>query len=476
VTMPTGTTGPKVILLEFNELTPRLIDKFSAEGLLPNFARFRQQSQVFITNAEAEPPHLEPWVQWVTVHSGLRPEEHGMSHLDEGHKLKADRVWDVLSRAGHPVWVCGSMNAGYQPGFSGALVPDPWCTKVEPVPQELSTYFRFIQQNVTEYSNDRVPLSKGDYARFLTFLATHGLSASTVTDIVRQLASERLNPDEKWRRVVLLDKLQFDVFRAYYRKLRPTFSTFFLNSTAHFQHTYWREMEPEAFSVHVDRSGGDRSSAIRYGYQRMDAMLGEFMDLAGTDTTLVFCTALSQQPYLKFEDKGGAVFHRPRSFTDLARLVGLPPYRSVAPVMTHQFHLEFDDEATAASAERLLQALRMDGKAVLQTELQGSRLFTGCQVYRPVTDDAQMTTSDGVIHPFLRTFYQIQDAMKSGMHHPDGMFWVRTPARTHSVAPDRVPLVSVAPTLLSLFDLPKPHTMTGNPLPIVAPSATLANG
>ena len=44
-----------------------------------------------------------------------------------------------------------------------------------------------------------------------------------------QLAEER-SGTARWKRAVLLDKLQFDVFAWYYRKIRPDFATFFLNS------------------------------------------------------------------------------------------------------------------------------------------------------------------------------------------------------------------------------------------------------
>ena len=43
--------------------------------------------------------------------------------------------------------------------------------------------------------------------------------------------------------------MQMDVFRRYWKRERPTFSTLFLNSTAHFQHLHWREMEPHLFQV-----------------------------------------------------------------------------------------------------------------------------------------------------------------------------------------------------------------------------------
>ncbi|MHC5730644.1 MAG: hypothetical protein ACYTXY_42365, partial [Nostoc sp.] len=60
-----------IILLEFNELCPSLMERFIKEGKLPNFQRLYEQSEVYTTDAEEKPPFIEPWIQWVTVHSGL---------------------------------------------------------------------------------------------------------------------------------------------------------------------------------------------------------------------------------------------------------------------------------------------------------------------------------------------------------------------------------------------------------------------
>jgi len=57
-------TGPKpLILLEFNELSPTLMDRFIAEGKLPNFAKLRARSQVCVTETDEVVTNLEPWIQ-----------------------------------------------------------------------------------------------------------------------------------------------------------------------------------------------------------------------------------------------------------------------------------------------------------------------------------------------------------------------------------------------------------------------------
>ncbi len=215
-------TDSKIILLEFNELSPTLMDRFIDMGKLPNFKRLRDESQVLITEASERGWELNPWVQWVTVHSGLNYDEHRIIELDEGTQMKRERIWDVVSRSGKPVWLCGSMNIGYQQPLNGAVMPDPWTTKVS-ASDSLKTFFRFVQQNVLEHSTNRPALGAGDYVKFLWFMVTHGLSFGTVIAILRQLVSERFNDSVRWKRAVLLDKLQFDVFRWYSPKTSPSF-------------------------------------------------------------------------------------------------------------------------------------------------------------------------------------------------------------------------------------------------------------
>lgn len=457
-----------VILLEFNELTPSVVERFVSEGRLPNFARFYRESHVYITDAEEAQDKLNPWIQWVTVHSGLSFAEHGVFRLGEGQNLTRKCIWDLASDAGLPVWVCGSMNPRFDVPLNGYLLPDPWTTTVAPYPEELLPYFRFVQRNVQEHTNDHVPLTPAEYAGFVSFMVTRGLSFGTVGAIAHQLLRERV-AGSRWKRAVLLDKLQWDVFRYYYRKLRPGLATFFLNSTAHLQHKYWRNMEPEHFRIRPDSAEqAEYESAILFGYQQMDALLGRFMALASRDATLMLCTALSQQPCLIYEDQGGKTFYRPRDFARVLEFAGVTtPYR-VAPVMSEQFHVLFDTEEDAQRAESRLRALRVDDKPAMFVSRKGAGVFSGCQIFRPIAKDAALRGDPRTATAFFDLFYQA-DGLKSGMHHPDGFLWIRTPQRQHTVALEKVPLRSVAPTVLDSLQVPAPAYMTAPSL-VAAPS------
>lgn len=464
-TLQSPSARPRMLMLEFNELSPRLLERFMGEGALPNFSRLHRRSRTYVTDAGEAPPRLEPWIQWVTVHSGQPCSDHQVQHLGDGHRLATAQVWDLLSASGLKVWVCGSMNVRYDRPLNGAVLPDPWSTGATPHPDGyFDHYCTFVRRNVQEYTSNRVPLSAADYLRFLAFMAGHGLSLATVAAIARQLAGERLTGRGKWRRVALLDRLQFDLFRWYYRHQQPDFSTFFLNSTAHLQHMYWRNMEPDVFRL-KPAAGEQREyrDAVRFGYRMMDRMVGQALDMAGAGGTVVLATALSQQPCLRYEETGGKTFYRPKAFDRLLAHVRIADCREVVPVMSEQFHLRFDSATQAHAAAEALRALRVDGQPAMLVQEEGDSLLAGCRIHHQLPPTAMLESPGLPATPFFQLLYQAE-GLKSGMHHPDGVFWISQPG----VAPDpggaRVPLCDVAPTLLQVFGIAAPPHMTGRAL------------
>lgn len=459
-------TRSRVMLLEFNELSPELMNRFIEAGNLPNFRRFYNESQVYTTEATEREWDLNPWVQWVTVHSGLDYRDHGITELDEGSKLKTKRVWDVVSDAGLPVWVCGSMNVAYHTPINGLVLPDPWTTKIAPHPETLKPFFRFIQQHVLEHSKERVPLNWVDYVSFLAFMVRHGLSLGTVKAIVQQLLSERTG-DQCWKRAVLLDKLQFDVFQSYYRTTRPHFSSFFSNSTAHFQHYYWREMEPHRFQVQpTGEKSAAHENAILFGYQEMDKLIDRFLALADPDTIVIFATAISQQPCLIYEEQGGKVMYRPRDFSRLMNLAEVTEPYTIAPVMAEVFNIHLDNEDDAARVAAKLGTLYVGDSQAMLLHKWGAVINAKCQLHYKLPMSTNLSRRDcPEVVPFFDIFYQHGD-MKSGIHNPDGMLWIRMPEKRHRLHQGKVPLASLAPTILELLSLPRPMHMAAPPLAI----------
>jgi hypothetical protein len=450
---------PEIILIELNELCPAFMQDFMDRGLIPNFARFYESSHVFTTDAAEEPPHLEPWIQWLSVHSGMTYTEHGAFHLGEGRNLKDKCVAQLLSDAGVPVGVFSSMNTNYRQ-LNGYFIPDPWDIEGATSPAWLEPFYRTVANQIQESSKED-GFTKLDMARFGFFMMRHGLTYSSVKAIARQLLDEKRDPGVQWRRASLLEHVQYDLFRRLNRRFGVRFATVFCNSTAHYQHYYWRNMQPEEFQTPLSET--DHPSlrdAIRFGYESMDQMVGRLMD-DNPGATLMLCTALSQQPW----DTTKCTF-RPRDFMALIEFAGIPQKSvEVKPVMAEQFHLIFAADTDAQQAEQRLQELSVDGEPLMLVERKDNGVFIGCKITDTrVTDKLVVRKSDGAKRRFGDLFYMIHSA-RSGRHHGDGILWIRSDGK-HEVHEEKVSLTQIAPTVMKHFGVEPPSHMRGECLPL----------
>jgi Type I phosphodiesterase / nucleotide pyrophosphatase len=444
----------RVLLIEFNELVPHLMERWIADGSLPNFKALRDRSVQFVSQADvASPAELEPWIQWYSIHTGLSYDQHGVFHLTDGPRAKHRDVFDILGDAGKKLGCFGSMNVKGFPADRGFFVADPWCDGQSAQPAELNVFQKFVSQYVREYSNPSADARPVSSAQFLSFMAGHGLSARTVSQTLAQLTQERVKDKAwSWQRAAILDRLCIDVFKHLYRRHRPDFATFFSNSTAHLQHSYWRHMDPHAFKVQPSKEQRDiYGGAIKYGYVMMDRLIREIVSLTGPRDLVIFATALSQQPFLRKEDAGGQLFYRPRDVSTLFDRLGVAGAK-IEPVMTHQFRLRFDNEEARANAVRILGGVRCEGNVLAGISDHAADGFVfGCCISKQLPPDALVSRegSNETLR-FFDLFYQI-DGMKSGCHHPDGILWFATGTPADG---GRCSILDILPTILDAMGRP----------------------
>jgi hypothetical protein len=442
----------KLLLLEFNELCPSLLHKWMAAGRLPNFRRFHDQSQVYLTFADAEPPALEPWIQWYSIHTGLSFAQHRVFRLTEGSRADHYDLWTVLQKAGLRTANCSSMNCSRSTAAGCFFLPDHW-SDARAFPDELDRFHRFITVQVREHTSREVGLRLRDALAFITFLAGHGLRVETMAQALWQLCHEAVaKQDVRWKRVTILDMLQFDLFAHYFAKLKPHFSTFFLNSTAHLQHAYWRHMDPGAFQARPDpQEAAAYQNAIFHGYRKMDLLLRRFFELEDREgVTLALATGLSQRPFLAYEEIGGQKFYRPRDINALLDLLSISP-KSVDAVMAHEYVLRFELKEERARAVETLQNLTCEGETVFDVQVDGNlQIYMGSRLQTTVPEEALVQFDMYGVHrrPFYKLFYLL-DEKKSGCHHPEGVFWVK--GGRPAIHPHRISILDIFPTILEFL-------------------------
>lgn len=433
----------RLLLLELNELCPSLIERFMAEGTLPNFKRLRERSRAFITHTNESV--LEPWIQWVTVHTGVPMDQHGIVDLDEAEKLQHDAFWDRLE-SDNVLLMC-PMNVRFNRTDDSIFMPDPWAASQAPS-REIEPFYRFVRSAVNTHARAS-GLEKKVAVDALRYLASHGMTLQTLLTLLRQLVDERVgSQDVKWRRATLLDKLCWDVFAHFWRSERqPRIGVFFSNATAHYQHKYWRHHDPDAFSLKPDADElRSYSKAIRYGYQALDALIGKTMAMAGAETAIVLCTALSQQPMLDYDVRGGKSMFLPKDFEPLLELLGAPSQARVEQIMAEEARLHFDNPADAKRAHTTLGDVRTsEGHALFKLRGLDERSFIiGCGVFSSeVTPDTRIESATGGRSAPFHQHFMSMPTTTSAKHHPDGVLWVAAPSGKTNVEAEHIPLTQV---------------------------------
>ncbi len=145
------------------------------------------------------------------------------------------------------------------------------------------------------------------------------------------------------------------------------------------------------------------------------------------------------------------------------------PCPKTVPIMAEQFQLYFGSQEAADRAADLLDALVFDsGERLMRILRNGSQLVAGCGLIRPPADGALIMKPGSDTGAPFDTYFYLLEGPKSGMHHPEGILWIRTPERVHVELKRKVSLQEIAPTLLALCDVEPTVKFAYPPIPEVS--------
>ena len=101
----------KLIFLELNEINFDLVEKYSKDSKFKFFNKhfFKQLRSTF---SEKNNSNLEPWIQWVSVHTGLDAEGHKIFRLGDIVENKhIPQIFEELENRGLSVGAVSPFNA-----------------------------------------------------------------------------------------------------------------------------------------------------------------------------------------------------------------------------------------------------------------------------------------------------------------------------------------------------------------------------
>lgn len=461
----------KVVLVELNEITWRIVDPLLRAGALPAFAALLGRGARATPVAPENPPDLDPWISWMTVYTGRPPQEHGVKFLEQPPEtVKGPKVWDLAADAGKSLGVFGSiMSWPPRQDVKGFWVPGTFSPSGETFPADLKP----IQDLNLLYTRAHNPLETeprpGKFT-LLRGLRRLGLKASTIAAVAAWVARRKLGLAKEYEKVSLQPKINLDFFAFLWRKHRPDFSTFHSNHVAHYMHRYWRSFDPTPF---LEKPAADEvknyGGAVRHGYQTADDLVRGLVQAVGPDTTVVIASGLGQQPYVSEEFRGGRSVVRMNDIAQVLDLIGVAGRCKPYSVMAPQWNVEFADPAVQAEAARgLREAYYKDpGTPLFSCVEAGNTLCTNVlqKLPRPLDLSAECVFPTTGRRCKLGDLVSEKDPTpKQGYHDKPGVLIMAGPGVKAGAVAGECSTLDIAPTLLALLGLPAPGYMTGRVL------------
>lgn len=471
--MPTARKARKVLLLEFNEITWTVADRFIREGKMPHLARLKAEGTSAAPEALERAPHLDPWISWVTLHTGVDMSVHGAMVLEQDvTTLRAKRTWDYALEAGKTIGVFGSISAYPPRPVPGFMVPGPFAPGNETYPRFVEPAQALNRKYTQVHHRNAEADSLVDMARMGVDLLKLGLTPETCARVALQLATERVKPWLHWKRVSLQPYVNYDFFSRLYSMFTPDFATWHSNHCAHYQHHYWRSWDDTGFTTPATAEEKKRyGGAMPHGYAVLDDLLGRFTRLVDDDTVIVICSALGQKPYIHELYPEGKVCVKFKDVQKVLELVGAKGIGDVVPVMDPQWNVRISDAGERARVRDALLAVRRENAPTpdaITVEEVGEILtitprslakMDGRAVYHFPTPDGGKRT-----FKFDELFKGYGDTPKEGMHDPVGMLLLYGPGIERGLFIDQTTDLDIAPTVLSLMGIAVPETMQGRAL------------
>ena len=190
-------------------------------------------------------------------------------------------------------------------------------------------------------------------------------------------------------------------------------------------------------------------NAIRFGYQAHDRLIAKAMALAETGTALALCTALSQQPMLDYETRGGKQMFIVKDYAALLTALGTIATGRAETLMAEESWLHFTTEADGADAYRKVAAAKIaDGRALFKLRgFDGKSFVIGCAIFASeVNDHTTIVNEAGAAIPFDAHFLRMS-TVTTAKHHPEGIFWMMSGRPSSSARlpgpVERLPLTDV---------------------------------
>jgi hypothetical protein len=428
-----------LFVLELNEVNFNYLNHYMARGDLPAFSAFLGQYGYVETISEKNYDELEPWIQWVTAHTGKSFAEHGVFRLGDIVNHDLLQIWEQVEASGLSVGAISPMNAKCrlrQPAF---FIPDPWTQTDIVAPPRIRRLFAAVARSVNNNAAKKLGI------RTLLDLLVGFVGIAHISNLPKFMKLVLSSHRQPWAKALFLDLLLADIFCQLVQRTRPAFATLFINAAAHIQHHYMFSSSayqgPQANPDWYLPRGTD---PVREVYRLYDHILAD-IQRRFPEARLMLATGLHQDPHTEL-----TYYWRLRTHDSFLRRIGLE-FEQVEPRMSRDFLVVCaDSDKAAAAARRLEGAQAMDGTPLFEVDNRGTDLFVMLTYPHDIGKEMRFRIGNDYFDGLYADVAFV--AIKNGQHNGVGYF--ADSGRRLSDSGVQIELKSLPERILHALDIP----------------------
>jgi hypothetical protein len=410
------TRRPRVLLVELNEINFDVVRQYlySTRGL-NNFRKLFSDFKYLVTASEVNYRDLEPWIQWVTVHTGKPYEIHRVFRLgDIVNRPNLKQIYEDLEACGLKVGAISPMNAENRLTDPSFFIPDPWTNTKADISKFSQRVSSMLHQTVNDNATSKVSL------RSLFTLLELLIRVVPKKKYFYLFSLSIKSIRKRWLRALFLDSVIHHLHLWYLKKRTTDFSSVFFNAGAHIQHHYFLN-SPHTTNVSVNPSWYvlPEEDPIFDMLTFYDEVIGDYLSLSSKGVKVFFVTGLSQVPYDRVK-----YYYRLKNHEAFLRKIGFD-FVCVEPRMTRDFKISFHSTDAAREATEILSKayLIKDGHLLFtELELKGRSVFVTLGYSDQINPGDNAFVNNVVVRDFFSDVAFV--AVKNGMHNSKGFAFV----------------------------------------------------
>ena len=233
----------KILAIHLNEFNLDFLRKGTSKFKCDNIRKILRYKHIATYTPDKEQDkNLDPWVQSVSINTGIESKNHKIFNLGQKIPKKISQIWDILTKKKISCAVWGAMNSTYIDNkYLKVYFPDPWNHQTNTKPESLKKIFNLPREYAQNYTNFKIFKNLKCILTFFLACVNPQLIFFFIKNIFLYIKIFIKSGFSNYFLFFIFDIISLNVFKDLTKNKKINFSLIFLNSLAHFQHNNWDE-------------------------------------------------------------------------------------------------------------------------------------------------------------------------------------------------------------------------------------------